>query len=137
MWSYQSYDEGRIDSGRTSSGRNPALFYIYYIFIYRCMNFFCHTYVTRCYCNLYLLSFIVTMYWTTFLYELYSNSRVLEYYIEGHFFIVSIIGCHNCSYSAILNSFLYLQIQLYDTFSLSLLHVHWILCYIIKKSWYS
>ena len=63
------------------------------------------------------------MYWTKFLYELYSNSRVLVYYIEGHFlilFFVSIIGCHNCSYSAILNSFLYLQIQLYDTFSLSL-----------------
>ena len=36
------------------------------------------------------------------------------------FFCVSIIGCHNnCSYSAILNSFLYLQIQFYDTFSLS------------------
>ena len=35
------------------------------------------------------------------------------------FFFVSIIECHNCSYSAILNSFLYLQIQLYDTFSLS------------------
>ena len=64
------------------------------------------------------------MHWTKFLYELYSNSRVLVYYnIEGHFFIkffVSIIGCHNCSYSAMLNSFLYLQIQLYDTFSLSL-----------------
>ena len=62
------------------------------------------------------------MYWTKFLDELYSNSRVLVYYIEGHFFflfVVSIIGCHNCSYSAILNSFLYLQIQLYDTFSLS------------------
>ena len=40
----------------------------------------------RCYCILYLLSFIVTMYWTKFLYELYSNSRVLVYYIEGHFF---------------------------------------------------
>ena len=63
------------------------------------------------------------MYWTKILYELYSNSCVLVYYIEGHFFILfflSIIGCHNCSYSAILNSFLYLQIQLYDTFSLSL-----------------
>ena len=62
----------------------------------------------RCYCILYLLSIIVTMYWTKFLYELYSNSRVLVYYIEGHFFslfLVSIIGCHNCSYSAILNSF--------------------------------
>ena len=73
MWRYQSYDEGRTDSGRTSSGRNPAF------------NF--------------------TMYWTKFLYELYSNSRVLIHYIEGHYFIlliVSIIGCHNCSYSAIL-----------------------------------
>ena len=59
----------------------------------------------RCCCNLYLLSFIVTMYWTKFLYELYSNSRVLIHCIEGHYFIlffVSIIGCHNCSYSAML-----------------------------------
>ena len=32
---------------------------------------------------------------------------------------MSIIGCHNCSYSTISNSFLYLQIQFYDT-SLSL-----------------
>ena len=50
-------------------------------------------------------------------------SCVLVYYIVGHFlyyFFVSIIGCHNCSHSAILNRFLYLQIQLYDTFSLSL-----------------
>ena len=45
---------------------------------------------------------------------------------------MSIIGCHNCSYSAILNSFLYLQ--LYDIFFLSLLHVHWILCYRIKNN---
>ena len=60
------------------------------------------------YCILNLLSFIVTMYWTEFLYELYSDSRVLVYYIESHFFVffVSIIGCHNYSYSAILNSFL-------------------------------
>ena len=41
----------------------------------------------RCYCILYLLSFIVTMYWTKFQYEFYSNSRVLVYYIEGHFLI--------------------------------------------------
>ena len=76
------------------------------------------------------------MYWTKFLYELYSNSRVLVHYIESpffFFFFVSIIHCHNCSYSAILNSFLYLEIQLYDSFSLSLLHVHWILCYRIKN----
>ena len=47
-------------------------------------------------------------------------SRVLVYYIEGHFFILFfVIGCQNFSFSAILNSFLYLQIQLYDT-SLSL-----------------
>ena len=48
---------------------------------------------------------LLIMYWTKFLYELYSNSRVLIHYIEGHYFIlffVSIIGCHNCSYSAIL-----------------------------------
>ena len=57
------------------------------------------------------------------LYDLYSNSHVLVYYIEGHFlilFFVSIVSCHNCSYSAILNNCLYLQIRLYDTFSLSL-----------------
>ena len=77
-----------------------------YIFILRCINFFAILVSqVRCYCNLYLLSFIVIMYWTKFLYELYSNSRVLIHYIEGHYFIlffVSIIGCHSCSYSAIL-----------------------------------
>ena len=91
------------------------LIYILYIFIHRCINFFLP------YCNLYLLSFIVIMFWTKFLYELYSNSRVLIHYMEGHYFIlffVSIIGCHSCSYSAIL-IVSYLQIQLYDTFSLS------------------
>ena len=46
MWRYQSYDEGRTDSGRTSSGQNPALIYIY-IFIHRCTNLFCHTCVTN------------------------------------------------------------------------------------------
>ena len=106
MWRYQSYDEGRTDSGRTSSGQNPALIYIY-IYLYIDVQTFFAILVSqiRCYCNLYLLSFIVTMYWTNFLYELYSNSRVLIHYIEGHYFIlffVSIIGCHNCSYSAIL-----------------------------------
>ena len=101
-----TYD-GRTDSGRTSSGRNPAfnLYYIY-IFIHRCINFFAILVSqVRCYCNQYLLSFIVTMYWTEFLYELYSNSRVLIHYIECHYFIlfiVSIIGCHNCSCPAIL-----------------------------------
>ena len=48
--------------------------------------------------------------------------------IEGHFlFFVSIFGCHNCSYSAILIVFYTFIIQFYDTLSLSLLHVHWIL----------
>ena len=110
MWGYQSYDEGRADSGRTSSGRNPAFNLYLYIFIhrrrYKRTNFFAILVSqVRCYCNLYLLSFIVTMYWTKFLYELYSNSHVLIHYIEGHYFILffgSIIGCHNCSYSAIL-----------------------------------
>ena len=65
----------------------------------------------------------------------YSNCRVLVYYIEGHLFFVSIIGCHNCSYSAILNSYLYLLIQLLTlSFSLSPSRA---LCYRIKKSWYS
>ena len=89
----------------------------------------------RCYCNLYLLSFIVIMYWTKFLYELYSNSRVLIHYIEGHYFIlffVSIIGCHSCSYSAILIVFCIFKFSSM-TLSLSLLHVHWILCYRIKN----
>ena len=91
---------------------------------------FCHTCITvRCYCNLYLLN------WTKFLYELYSNSRVLIHYIEGHYFIlffVSIIGCHNCSYSAILIVFCSFKFSSM-TLSLSLLHVHWILCYRIKN----
>ena len=37
MWSYQSYDEERIDSGRTSSGRNRLLIFIY---IYLYLDFF-------------------------------------------------------------------------------------------------
>ena len=89
----------------------------------------------RCYYNLYLVSLIVTMYWTKFLYELYSNSCVLIHYIEGHYFIlffVSIIGCHNCSYSAILIVFCTFKFSSM-TLSLSLLHVHWILCYRIKN----
>ena len=92
-----------------------------YIYIHRCINFFAILVSqVRFYCNLYLLSFIVTMYLTKFLYEQYSNSRVLIHYIEGYFiiFFVSIIGCHFIL--CYINSFLYLQIQLYDTFSLSL-----------------
>ena len=76
------------------------------------------------------------MYWTKFLYELYSNSRVLIHYnIEGHYFIkffVSILGCHNCSYSAILIVFCTFKFSSM-TLSLSLLHVHWILWYRIKN----
>ena len=107
------------------------LIYIYiYICIHRCINFFAMLVSqVRCYCNLYLLSFIVTMYWTKCLYELYSN------YIEGHYFIlffVSIIGYHNCSYSAILIVFCTFKFSSM-TLSLSLLHVHWILCYRIKN----
>ena len=121
MWRYQSYDEGRTDSGKTSSGRNPAFNLYLYIFIHSCIYFFAILVSqVRCYCNLYLLSFIVTMYLTKFLYEQYSNSRVLIHYIEGHYFIVffvSIIGCHFIL--CYINSFLYLQIQLYDTFFLS------------------
>ena len=133
VWHYQLYDEGRTDSGRASSGWNPA-FNLY--FIHRCINFFAILVSqVRCYCNLYLLSFIVIMYWTKFLYELYSNSRVLIHYIEGHYFIlffVSIIGCHSCSYSAILIVFCTFKFSSM-TLSLSLLHVHWILCYRIKN----
>ena len=87
MWRYQSYDEGRTDSGKISSGRNPAFNLYLYIFIHRCIKLFCHIVSqVRCYCNLYLLSFIVTMYLTKFLYEQYSNSRVLIHYIKGHYF---------------------------------------------------
>ena len=60
-------------------------------------------------------------------------NNIQSYIIEGHYFIVffvSIIGCHFICY---INSFLYLQIQLYDTFSLALHHVQWILCYRIKN----
>ena len=101
-----------------------------------CINFFAILVSqVRCYCNLYLLSFIVTMYWTKFLYELYSNSRVLIHYFEGHYFIlffvsIIIIGCHNCSYSTILIVFCTFK---FSSMTLSLLHVHWILCYRIKN----
>ena len=122
MWHYQSYDEGRTDSGKTSSGRNPAFNLYLYIFIHYVYIFFCHTFVTSkmLYCNLYLLSFIVTMYLKKFLCEQYSNSRVLIHYIEGHCFIVffvSILGFHFIL--CYINNFPYLQIQLYDTLSLS------------------
>ena len=73
------------------------------LFIHRCINFFAILVSpVRSYCNLYLLRFIVTMYWTKFLFELYSNSRVLIHYIGVILFFVSIIGCHNYSYSDIL-----------------------------------
>ena len=45
---------------------------------------------------------------------------------------MSIIGCHNCSYSAILIVFCTFKFSSM-TLSLSLLHVHWILCYRIKN----
>ena len=35
---YQSYDEGQIDSGRTSGGRNPAFNLYLYIFILICIK---------------------------------------------------------------------------------------------------
>ena len=47
---------------------------------------------------------------------------------------MSIIGCHNCSYSAILIVFCTLKFSSMTlSLSLSLLHVHWILCYRIKN----
>ena len=126
-------EEHQVDGTR-------LLIYIYiYIFIHRCINFFAILVSqVRCYCNLYLLSFIVKMYWTKFLYEIYSNSRVLIHYIEGHYFIlfiVSIIGCRNCSYSAILIVFCTFKFSSM-TLSLSLLHVHWIFELRIYPSWY-
>ena len=45
---------------------------------------------------------------------------------------MSIIGCHNCSYSAILIVFCTFKFSSM-TLSLSLLHVNWILCYRIKN----
>ena len=115
--------------------RTQLLIYIIYIFIHRCINFFAiFVSQVRCYCNLYLLSFVVIMCWTKFLYELYSNSRVLIHYIEGHYFIlffVSIIGYHSCSYSAILIVFCTFKFS--SMTLLSLLRVHWILCYRIKN----
>ena len=75
----------------------------------------------RCYCILYLLTSLLQCIGQNFCMN-FTNSHVLVYYIKGHFFFfffVLITGCHNCSYSAILYSFLYFQIQLYDTFSLS------------------
>ena len=93
MWRYQSYDEGRSDSGKTSSGRNPAFNLYLYIFIHRCINFFAILVSqVRCYWNLYLLSFIVTMYLTKFLYEQYSNRRVLIHYIE----VIILLYCTCC-----------------------------------------
>ena len=69
------------------------------------------------------------MYLTKFLFEivvfLYIILRVIIFIV----FFVSIIGCHFIL--CYINSFLYLQIQLYD--SLSLHHVQWILCYRIKN----
>ena len=115
MWRYQSMMKDELIVGKHQVDGTRLLIYIY-IFIHRCINFFAILVSqVRCYCNLYLLSF------TKFLYEQYSNSRVLIHYIEGHYFIVlfvSIIGCHFIP--CYINSFLYLQIQLYDTFSLSL-----------------
>ena len=63
------------------------------------------------------------------------NSCVLIHYIEGYYFMlffVSIIGCHNCSYSIILIVFCTFKF-ISMTLSLSLLHVHWIICYRIKN----
>ena len=78
-------DDGLIVEEHQVDG-TQLLIYILYIFIHRCINFFAILVSqVRCYYNLYLLSLIVIMYWTKFLYELYSNSRVLIYYIEGHF----------------------------------------------------
>ena len=57
---------------------------------------------------------------------------VVFLYIIIILFFVSIIGCHNCSYSAILIVFCTFKFSSM-TLSLSLLHVHWILCYRIKN----
>ena len=68
-----------IDSGRTSSGRNPDFN----------LNFFAIlASQVRCYYILYLLNFTVLQCIGQFL-ELYSNSRFLVYYIDDHFFRVN------------------------------------------------
>ena len=62
------------------------------------------------------------MYWKKFCLN-YIQIVVFLYFIVRvtfFFFFVSIIGCHNCSYSAILNSFVFLQIQLYDACTIEL-----------------
>ena len=66
-----SYDR-QIDSGKISSGSNPA--------------------VNRIYCTIlmlqyddYTFSIIVTMNWTKFLYKFYSNNHFLVYSIKIYF----------------------------------------------------
>ena len=58
---------------------------------------------------------------------LYIILRVIIFIV----FFVSIIGCHFIL--CYINSFLCLQIELYDTFSLSLHHMQWTLCHRIKN----
>ena len=105
MWIYQSYDDGRTNtcSRRTSSGQNPAFNLYLYIFIQRCIHILPYD-VIASYTFLASLLQCIGQY---LLCELYSNSHVLVHYIDSHFyflFFVSIIGCYNYSYSAILNS---------------------------------
>ena len=49
--SYQYYDEGRTNSGRTSSDRNPAFNIYLYVFVHRCISFLLASQVI-CYCIL-------------------------------------------------------------------------------------
>ena len=82
--------------------------YILYINLYINVLFFCLTYVTSsmlasCTFLVSLLQSIGQNFCMT-----YTQIVVFLYIMCLFFFFASIIGIHNCSYSAILNSFLYL-----------------------------
>ena len=85
----------------------------------------------RYYCNLYLLSFIVTMYWTKFCLN-YIQIVVFLYLILGSLFCVNNWLSLLFILSAILIVFCTFKFGSMTPF-LSLLLVHWILCYRIKN----
>ena len=82
-----------------------------YIYIYLYIDFFFAILASqvRCYCILYLLCFIVTCIGQNFCIQTVMFLYIILTVTFFLFFLLSIIGCHNCSYSAILNNFLYLH----------------------------
>ena len=98
MWRYHSYDEGRTDSGKTSSGRNPAFNLYLYIFIHRCINFFAILVSqVRCFATCTFLASLLQCIGQNFCMNnieivvfLYIILRVIIFIV----FFVSIIGCH-------------------------------------------